>query len=119
MHRSQQGTECIRFLVARLPLRAAEALADFLSAPSQEELELLAAVHWAAKGVGHDQSTNELQLPAERLYDRLGCADVTARGCCPAHSFELRSGELNFSEVRSGACFGPSRKGLRRAPSTR
>lgn len=38
-------------LVGRLPLRAAEALADFLSALSQEDLELLATVHWAAKEV--------------------------------------------------------------------
>lgn len=38
-------------LVGRLPLRAAEALADFLSALSQDDLELLATVHWAAKGV--------------------------------------------------------------------
>ncbi|HEX6370847.1 MAG TPA: hypothetical protein VF006_18155 [Longimicrobium sp.] len=36
-------------LVGRLPLRAAEALADFLSALSHEELEVLATVQWAAK----------------------------------------------------------------------
>jgi hypothetical protein len=43
-------------LAGRLPLGAAEALADFLSALSHEELEVLATVHWAAKkaiGGGH------------------------------------------------------------------
>lgn len=36
-------------LAGRIPLRAAEALADFLSALGHDDLELLATVHWAAK----------------------------------------------------------------------
>jgi hypothetical protein len=36
-------------LVGRLPLPAAEALAEFLSLQSHEELEVLATVHWVAR----------------------------------------------------------------------